>query len=285
MRDRLEDRATLGTRTSGEEQDLIVSPKASLVVTPIDALELFANVGLGFHSNDARGVVQGTGPATPLTQARGYELGARLSLFDRFEFSVAGFLLDLDSETVWVGDAGTTEARGATRRLGLEAEMKLEALPWLLFDVDVTWTNSTFVDNPSNAASVALAPTLILEGGAVVRHRDTGLSGRVSVLYLADRPATEDGFLDAQGFYRLDASVAWETERFALALRAQNLTNTRWRQAQFATTSRLATETDASSCPAGTRAVEEGGSFAGCEDLNFTPGWPIHVTLTGTLFF
>ena len=285
VRDRLEDRSTSDTRTSGEEQDLIVSPKASLIVTPLDELELFANFGFGFHSNDARGVVRGIDPVSPLTQARGYELGARVSLFERLELSAAGFWLDLASETVWIGDEGTTEARGATRRLGLEAEARLKALEWLFFDLDATWTNSTFVDNPANAASVALAPTFLLKGGVMVRHRATGLSGRIGVLFLADRPATEDGFLEAEGFYRIDANVAWETERFALALSVQNLTNTEWRQAQFATTSRLPAELDASTCPAGTRPVEEGGGFAGCEDVNFTPGWPFHITAAGTVFF
>lgn len=283
--DHLEDRGTSGTRTSGETQDLIVSPKMSLIVAPVRALELFANFGYGFHSNDARGVVRGTDPATPLSRARGYEVGARLSLFERLTLSAAAFLLDLDSETVWVGDEGTTEARGATRRLGVEAEARLKASDWLTFDLDATWTNATFVDNPANAAAVALAPTFMLQGGAVVQHQGTGLSGRLGVLYLADRPATEDGFLQAEGFYRLDASVRWESEHLALSLTVQNLTNAKWRQAQFATTSRLATETEPSACPAGTRAVEEDGSFVGCEDLHFTPGWPIHVMASASVLF
>ncbi|MCA9533801.1 MAG: TonB-dependent receptor [Myxococcales bacterium] len=285
VRDRLEDRGALGSRTSGETQALRLSPKATLVVTPLEQLSFFANFGYGFHSNDARGVVRATDPATPLTEARGYELGARLTLLERLELSAAAFLLDLDSEIVWIGDAGTTEPRGATRRVGVEANARLEALPWLTLDVDLTWTDSVFVDNPGNADAVALAPTFMLDAGVLLRHRQTGVSGRVGLLYVADRPATEDGFLHAQGFYRIDASVRWETERFALGLTVQNLTNARWRQAQFATVSRLAGETDASSCPAGTRAVSEGGAFAGCEDVNFTPGWPFHLMATGAVFF
>ncbi len=285
VRDRLEDRITPGTRTSGEVQDLLFSPKATLVITPIEPLALFANFGYGFHSNDARGVVRDVDPATPLTRARGYEVGARLTLPDRLEVSAAAFLLDLDSEIVWIGDAGTTEPRGATRRVGVEANARVSPLEWLTLDLDLTWTNSVFVDNPGNADAVALAPTFMLDAGVIVRHRATGLSGRLGLLYIADRPATEDGFLEAQGFYRMDMSVGWETERFALALTVQNLTNAKWRQAQFATVSRLASETDARSCPAGTRPVDEGGAFAGCEDLNFTPGWPFHLMATGTVFF
>ncbi|MCB9656137.1 MAG: TonB-dependent receptor [Sandaracinaceae bacterium] len=285
VQDRLEDVATLGTRTSGEAHDFLLSPKATLVVTPIEQLSLFANFGYGFHSNDARGVVTDVDPATPLTRARGYELGARLQLRDRLEVSAAAFLLDLDSEIVWIGDAGTTEPRGATRRMGVEANARVQALPWLSLDLDLTWTNSVFVDNPGNADSVALAPRFMLDSGVLVQHAATGLSGRVGLVYIADRPATEDDFLQAAGFYRIDASVRWETQRFALGLTVQNLTNTRWRQAQFATVSRVAGEVDASSCPAGTRAVDEGGGFAGCEDINFTPGWPFHLMASGSVFF
>jgi hypothetical protein len=193
--------------------------------------------------------------------------------------------LELDSETVWVGDEGTTEPRGPTRRVGVESEARLQALSWLAFETDATWTSATFTDNAGNAAAVALAPTFLLEAAAVVRHRASGLSGRLGVLYVADRPATEDEFLQAEGFYRLDASAAWEGERFGLDLSIENLTNTRWRQAQFATVSRLAGEADAGSCPAGTRAVEDGASFLGCEDINFTPGWPFHLMLTAKAYF
>jgi outer membrane receptor protein involved in Fe transport len=285
VRDHLEDRATLGSRTSGEAQDLILSPKATLVVTPLEQLSLFANFGYGFHSNDARGVVTDVDPATPMARARGAELGARVTVRDHLNVSAAAFLIDLESEVVWIGDAGTTEARGATRRMGLELNARATVLSWLSLDLDFTWTDSVFVDNPGNANSVALAPRLMLDAGVQLDHRPTGLSGRVGVLYVADRPATEDGFLQAAGFYRVDASLRWERERFALALTAQNLTNARWRQAQFATVSRLAGEDDPSSCPAGTRASVEGGSFAGCEDVNFTPGWPLHLMGTGAVYF
>ena len=40
---------------SGHSTAAIVSPKAALAWTPIKALELYANYGEGFHSNDGRG--------------------------------------------------------------------------------------------------------------------------------------------------------------------------------------------------------------------------------------
>jgi hypothetical protein len=64
-------------------------------------------------------------PVTPLARARGYELGARTRLGGRLELAGSLFLLHLDSELVWAGDEGTTEAKGPTRSLA----SKLRACP------------------------------------------------------------------------------------------------------------------------------------------------------------
>ncbi|MGB8329962.1 MAG: TonB-dependent receptor [Polyangiales bacterium] len=284
--DSLEDTATLDTMTSGEEAQAIVLPKASVIVHPIEPLELFFNFGRGFHSNDARGVVLGTDPVTPLAAALGWELGARVLAWERLQLSTTFFWLNLDSEVVWIGDEGTTEASGETQRFGVEAQFRLEVLPWLLADLDATWVHAEFVNNPGNANAVALAPELLISGGLSARDPRTGLSGRLGVFYIADRPATEDRFLTAEGFVRVDASFGWENRRFGVKAQILNLINTRWRQAQFATVGRLPGEDSPADCPSGTRPViDPDGGFVGCEDLHFTPGWPIFVQFMGTVKF
>ncbi len=271
----------LASENSGVRQASKISPKASLVVSAIPETDIYVNFGYGFHSNDARGITRATDRATPLARALGGEVGARTRLFDRVDLAASAFLLDLQSELVWVGDDGTTEGRGPTRRLGVEAEARVKILKWLTADFDVTWSKATYVENAGNGNAVALAPTLIIEGGLSARH-PLGPYGRVGVLHLADRPATEDSFLTAQGFTRVDAAIGFHHKRFDVAVGVQNLLNTQWREAQFANVSRLPGET---SCPAGTRASEEGGAFNGCEDLHFTPGAPINVEVTATVYF
>jgi outer membrane receptor for monomeric catechols len=286
VNDRLEDTSVLDTKTSGERAQAIVLPKASLITQPVEPLELFFNFGRGFHSNDARGVVLGADPVTPLTAALGWELGARVIAWERLELSAVFFWLKLDSELVWVGDEGTTEPNGETRRLGIETQVRLQILPWLLADLDVTWVRAEFVNNPGNANAVALAPELLLSGGLTARDERTGLSGRLGVFYIADRPATEDRFLTAEGFVRIDASFGWDNERFGIQAQLLNLFNSRWRQAQFATTGRLPGENSPADCPSGTRPVTEpDGAFVGCEDMHFTPGWPIHFQVLATVKF
>jgi outer membrane receptor protein involved in Fe transport len=220
----------------------------------------------------------------PLTRAWGHEVGARLRFFERLDLALAAFVLELDSEIVWVGDEGTTEAKGPTRRLGGELEARLEILPWLHADADLTVTRARFTEADGAVNAVPLAPARVASAGVSVRH-PSGPFGRVGVFHLGDRPASEDRFFVADGFTRLDATLGYRHRRFELAFTGQNLTNTSWREAQFANVSRLPSETSAASCPAGTRAVEEGGSFVGCEDVHFTPGAPINVQGTATLFF
>ncbi|HLL06153.1 MAG TPA: TonB-dependent receptor [Myxococcaceae bacterium] len=284
VEDHLEDLDTVDTKSSGVRQASRVSPKASLVFSAIPETELYLNFGFGFHSNDARGTVLRPEPVTPLTRARGYEVGARTRLFERLDLAGSLFRLDLDSELVWVGDEGTTEANGPTRRQGLEAEARLRILPWLFADADLTVSRATFVQNAGNANAVALAPTFILAGGVSARH-PSGAYGRLGVLHLGDRPATEDRFLTAEGFTRVDATLGYRRAWYEVSVGLQNVLNTQWREAQFANVSRLPGEVSPESCPATTRPAGEEGAFEGCEDLHFTPGAPLNAQATVSFFF
>jgi outer membrane receptor protein involved in Fe transport len=281
--DQLEDLETEDTRSSGVESALRASPKATLVLTPAPDTDVYLNFGMGFHSNDARGVVRNVDPVTPLARATGYEIGARTRLLGGLDLALSLFSLDLDSEIVWVGDEGTTEARGKTRRIGAEFEARAALLPWLFADLDVTLNRAIFTDLPSDANAVPLAPELLVSGGLSVRHPG-GYYGRVGLFHLGDRPASEDGFFTAQGFTRLDATAGYRAPRYELSVTVANLTNIEWAEAQFQNVSRLMGET-AASCPASTRPVVETGTFAGCDDIHFTPGPPIQVQAIASLFF
>jgi outer membrane receptor protein involved in Fe transport len=291
--DRLEDLATQGTASSGSRGASRISPKTTVVVSPHPTTDLFVNFGYGFHSNDARGVVRLTDPVTPLTRAVGYELGARTRLLQsRLDLAVALWGLDIDSEIVWVGDEGTTEASGATRRLGVEAEARLQLRPWLFADLDVTWSDAKFKQNAGNAGAVALAPRLTVSGGISANHT-SGVRGGLRGLHIAERPATEDGFLKAEATTLVDLFAAYRWRSLELSLTLENLLDRRYRSAQFATVTRLQNEAPTSAppppgaCPAGTRAAaDEGtGNFQGCEDLSFSPGNPFSLRLMASYYF
>ncbi len=120
-----------------------------------------------------------------------------------------------------------------------------------------------------------------MAGGVSARH-PSGIYGRLGVLHLGDRPATEDRFLMAEGFTRVDATLGYRGSWYEVNMGVQNLMNAQWREAQFANVSRLPFE---SSCPEGTRPAGEAGAFEGCEDLHFTPGAPLNIQASASLFF
>src|SRR6185437_4196373 len=67
-----------GGDNSGSKGAMRGSPKLQVTLSPIKYLDLFLDYGRGFHSNDARGVVQHIDPATLMTGATSYEAGLRI---------------------------------------------------------------------------------------------------------------------------------------------------------------------------------------------------------------
>ncbi len=273
-----------------------VSPKLNVVVTPLSSTavqwSLFANYGHGFHSNDVRGAFASP-QVTPLTRAIGAELGTRARFFDRFDFAATGWRLSLGNETVWSGDEGTTDVSDPTLRYGLEVETRFDVTPWLAADFDVTFTHSQFSTDGANGGGLALAPQQTWSGGLSARHELGPGTGRVGLRFygLSDRPANDDGSLVAPGFTQFDVHLGYRYQWFDVALDVENLFNGQFRSAQFATTSRLANEPAVGSAvPAGFSCGSKGrltastdGTFAGCDDVNFTPAYPFTARLTATV--
>jgi outer membrane receptor protein involved in Fe transport len=227
--------------------------KANLVLGPWAETELFGNFGTGFHSNDARAVI-----ANPrldaLPTATAYEVGLRSRLLPRAEVFATYWFLDLDSELVFVGDEGTTEARGGTHREGVEAGAKVRLLDWLTFTGDVTYTaRAEFVDT---GQAIPLAPIWTARADLTARL-PWGLSTSLEMRHLGDRWADEARHHTARGYTLFNWTGRYRYRNLEAFLSIENLANTEWREAQFLFTSRLPGE------PAG-----------GVEDVHFTPGTP-----------
>jgi hypothetical protein len=139
---------------SGGASDHLVSPKLSVVLGPWAKTEFFFNAGRGFHSNDARGTTAAIDPKSGdpvdkvpgLVASRGLEFGARTEWIPGLQSSLALWKLDFDSELVYVGDAGATEANRPSTRRGIEWNNRWIPLPWLLVDADLAWTHARFAD-------------------------------------------------------------------------------------------------------------------------------------------
>jgi outer membrane cobalamin receptor len=244
---------TTDGRASGAATKARPNVKANLILGPWLATELFANFGTGFHSNDARAVIANP-KLDALPTATGYEAGFKSRILPRTELSATYWFLDLSSELVFVGDDGTTEARGKSHREGLEVATTISLLDWLTFKGDFTWTRrAEFVDT---GFPIPLAPRWTARAELTARL-PWGLSTSAEMRYLGDRVADDFGFHTARGYTLFNWNARYRYKALEAFLSIENLADTKWREAQFFFTSRLPGE------PAG-----------GVPDVHFTPGNP-----------
>jgi hypothetical protein len=208
---------------SGRDLAGLVSPKGSVVVGPWRGTELYANGGYGFHSNDARGATIRVDPVdgspaervTPLVRTRGAEIGARTVAIPGVQSTVALWHLALDSELVFVGDAGTTSASRPTGRYGVEWSTFAKPLPWLTVDADLAWSRARFTDDdpagrhvPGAAEKVAALGVTADGGSRVVtslRWRYFGSRSLVEDDAVRSRPTS---LVNGQLGYRLSTRLS-----------------------------------------------------------------------------
>ncbi len=218
----------------------VVSPKASLAIDLAPGMTLFTNAGLGFHSNDARDVVTAPAGETLLPRAAGAELGVRRT-WSSGSLAVALWGLDLESELVYVGDEGKTEASGRTRRLGIDLEGRARVLRWLWADGDLNLSRGWFRNEPHTGNRIPLAPTVTATGGLTLR--DVGrASGGFRVRHVGARAANETNTIRARGYTVAELFGAYEVGAARIFGSVDNLFGARWNEAQFVTTSRLQAE-------------------------------------------
>lgn len=226
-----------GGRASGHR----TSPKLSLIFGPWDKTEFFLDVGNGFHSNDARGVIFRTDPTTgdpssrvpPLAGAFGQEIGVRTEIVHGLQSSLSLWRLNSESELVYEADSaiGSTSANGASRRYGVEWNNHLVLNDWLLFDADLAWTHARYASRNANddiGNHIPNAVPKVASIGLAVHDLD-GWSGDVKLRYIGRYPLTQDNSLVGSSAIvtnlRLQHSVSsWAT----LSLDVLNVFNRRY---------------------------------------------------------
>ena len=139
---------------SGQANDDKLSLKGSLIYTFNPEWEAYFSAGQGLHSNDARGtttvVDPGDGsavePVDPLVDSLGYEVGLRGFWNERLNTSIALWSLELDSELLFVGDAGNTEATRGSERQGVEVTSYYRLNDYWTADIEYAYTDAKFTD-------------------------------------------------------------------------------------------------------------------------------------------
>ena len=132
---------------SGDGSDTKWSPKArSLTPSPTTSRPMARTACLPYQrcarrAADARSSHQRSGcPSPAFVESRGGEIGVRYQPSSDFNASASVFELNLDSELIFVGDAGTSEPSDPTERSGIEVAGFWQPLDWLTFDGSAAWS-------------------------------------------------------------------------------------------------------------------------------------------------
>ena len=256
---------------SGDANDTIVSPSASLAWRMNDRVEFYANYGEGFHSNDARGGTITVDPVTgdaadsvPLyVKSRGAEIGARYET-DTFKAALVGFWLNLDSELVFVGDAGTTEVNDGTRRFGVEANMFWQATDWLNMHASYAYTRARFRGDVADDRIPNAVPS-VFSAGLDIDPADN-ISTSFILRHFGGAPLIEDGSVKSESTTTVNWGGYYSFSNFKLGVEVLNLFDSKDPDISYFFESRLP------------------GEAAGVEDLHTHPLEPrqLRVTLQAT---
>lgn len=261
---------------SGHTSAAVVSPKFALVLGPWKKTEFFADIGEGFHSNDARGATirvdptDGVTPADrvdPLVDAWGADLGVRTAIVPGMQLSLSLWTLELDSELLFVGDAGTTEASRASERRGVELAAIWNPLSWLIVDADLAWSRARFSEHDPAGDRIPGAVEGVVSLGVAVDH-PSGWFGGARFRHFGAAPLIEDNSVRSNPTTLVNLEAGYRIgKRWKVSAALYNVFDSKDNDITYFYESQLAGETEP------------------VEDIHFHPVEPrtLRLTLSATL--
>ena len=256
---------------SGSGSDTLASPKVSLAFGPWRDTEFFLATGRGFHSNDARGAtitvdpvdgVTPVGRVTPLAKAKGSEVGVRTALIPNSQLSLSLWQLNLDSELLFVGDGGSTEATRPSRRTGVELGIYSKPRTWLIIDANYAWSKARFRDIDPVGDRIPGAVEAAASLGVSV-DLPSGWFGGARLRYLGPAALIENDSVRSPSSTLLNLTAGRHIgERWKLTVSIYNLLDRRANDIEYFYESQLA------------------GEAAPVEDIHFHPVEPRTVRAT-----
>jgi outer membrane receptor protein involved in Fe transport len=178
----------------------------------------------------------------PLVKAIGSEVGVRTEILKGWNSSLAIWKLNMASELLFIGDAGTTEPSSPSKRYGIEWNNFCVINSNLSLDLDLAWAHSRFVNEENKQTFIP---------GAVSSTANMGLTfnnlgpwfGSVRLRHFGPRPLTEDGSVksDASSLANLRVGYKINTQT-KLTVDIYNLMNKKANDIEYAYSSQLANE-------------------------------------------
>ena len=219
------ERSTL-VENQGTDDDFLVTPKINIVYSLTDATELFFSAGRAFHSNDARGVTIVTDPVSgepadrvdPLVTSDGAEIGFRLFRESRLNISASLWYLELESELLFVGDAGNTEPSPPSRRYGLEIPVYYRLNNIWTLDLELALSRGEF----RNGDEIPGTLDQVVAAG-ITAESPSGWYGSARLRHFGERPLIEDNSVRSDPSTVVNLSVGYRIEKWDLRLDLLNV--------------------------------------------------------------
>jgi outer membrane receptor protein involved in Fe transport len=233
---------------SGSDWDGIVTPKVSLVFGPWNETELYLNYGMGFHSNDARGVNTTRDPQTgdpvppvdPLVRTQGAEFGVRSSVVPHLTTTLALFWLQSDSELIYIGDAGTNEAGPGSERYGIELAVYWRPVSWFSLDAEGALTHARFTDAGNEDYIPDSVPAMFSAGVTLGAQPDQdGIFASFRARAFDKRPLEETNKVKGKASFLVNGSIGYRRGDWEAALECLNIFDREDNDIEYFYTSRL----------------------------------------------
>lgn len=232
---------------SGKTSSNIFSPKLGLAWQASEQNEFYVNWGRGFHSNDGRGSTIRIDPVSgdpaekvnPLVKATSQELGWRANPVGNWQTTLAVFQLDIDSELLFIGDAGATEASRPSRRIGVEWTNYIPLNAWSYVDADFAIVRARFTDSDLAGDYIPGSIAKTASIGIAANHPG-GWSASTRLRYFGPRALIEDNSIKSNSSLLTNVRISYQiSSKTNLSLDIFNLFNRKVSDIDYFYTSRL----------------------------------------------
>ncbi|QQD16986.1 TonB-dependent receptor [Spongiibacter nanhainus] len=261
---------------SGSESDGIGSAKLTVAYRINANLESYVGYGQSFHSNDARGTTIRVDPVDgsavdsvdPLVRSHGGEMGLRFFASGGVSASLALWTLDIDSELLFVGDAGNTEASRASERRGVEVTLYYPIAPNWTADLEYAYTRARFSENAAGEGDYIEGALPEVVSAGLSYSDDDAWYGSVRVRHFGERSLDSFNDMQSDPTTLVNGKLGYRWPHLDVSLEVLNVLDSDDHDIDYFYASRLAGE------PAG-----------GVEDIHFHPLEPRTLRVTGKWWF
>jgi outer membrane receptor protein involved in Fe transport len=161
-------------------------------------------------------------PVPPLVRARGAEVGLRSVRLPGLQSTVALWVLGFDSELLFIGDTGSTEAGRPSRRYGVEWTNYASPRDWLTLELDVSLSRSRFTDDDPAGEAIPGALSRVIGAGVTVDP--SRWLGSLRLRHFGPRALLEDRSVSSEATTLFNGELGYEfSERTRLTVEAFNL--------------------------------------------------------------